>query len=329
MARKRYTQAINEALIEEMERDPKIIVFGEDVELAMFGDTRGLLAKFGPDRVKNTPICEATLAGMAVGAAAAGYRPILHMLFSNFIYTGFDAIANQMARLRLMTGGQISLPITIMAVYGGGGSQAAQHSDCPHPALMNMGGIEVLLPALPADAKGLMKAAIRSDNPTFFLSAGSLGGTAGEVPDGDFVTPIGKIGVVEEGSDVTLLSIGSMIRASQAAVKTLRAEGVSVDLVDVRSLAPLDEAGIIERIGRTGRVVITDEARERCSGASEIAALIAERGFAHLKAPVLRVTAPNVSMPYAPNAEQAVFPNAEKIAAAIRQLVPQKESALS
>lgn len=326
MTRKRYTQAINEALIEEMERDPKIIVFGEDVELAMFGDTRGLLAKFGPDRVKNTPICEATLAGMAVGAAAAGYRVVLHMLFSNFIYTGFDAIANQMARLRLMTGGQISLPITIMAVYGGGASQAAQHSDCPHPALMSLGGIEVLLPARPADAKGLMKAAIRSNNPTFFLTAGSLGATAGDVPDDDYVTPIGKVDVIQSGSDITLISIGSMIRASQSAVKTLTSEGISVEFVDIRTVAPLDREGILAAAAKTGRIVIADEARERCSAASEIAALIVEHGFDCLKAPIRRVTTPNVSMPYAPNAESAVFPNVDLIVSAARQLAPRTET---
>jgi len=152
VARKRYIQAINEALLEEMERDPKVIVFGEDVELAIFGDTRGLLERFGRDRIRNTPICEATLAGMAVGAAATGYRVVFHMMFSNFIYTGFDAIANQMAKLRLMTGGQIELPITVIAGYGGGRSTAAQHSDTPHPVLMNLGGITVLVPATPADA---------------------------------------------------------------------------------------------------------------------------------------------------------------------------------
>src|ERR1700760_3295996 len=147
MARRRYTQAINDALFEEMERDPKVIVFGEDVELAIFGDTRGLLEKFGPNRIRNTPICEATLTGMAVGATAAGYRVILHMMFSNFLYTGFDAIGNQMAKLRLMTGGQMRMPITIIVGYGGGSSTAAQHSDTAYPLLMNLGGINVLTPA--------------------------------------------------------------------------------------------------------------------------------------------------------------------------------------
>src|SRR5262245_62607177 len=202
MARKRYTQAINETLFEEMERDPTVICFGEDVELAIFGDTRGLLDRFGRNRIRNTPICEATLSGMAVGAAASGYRVVLHMMFSNFIYTGFDAIANQMAKARLMTGGQIQLPITMIAGYGGGRSMAAQHSDTPHPVLMNLGGINVVVPATPADAKGLLKSAIRGMNPTFFLEASGRGGDSGEVPDADYTIPFGKAAVAREGAGI-------------------------------------------------------------------------------------------------------------------------------
>ncbi|MGH8034231.1 MAG: alpha-ketoacid dehydrogenase subunit beta, partial [Lysobacterales bacterium] len=195
MSRKRYMQAINDALMEEMERDPKVILFGEDVEISMFGDTTGILARFGPERIRNSPICEATLTGMAVGAAASGYRIVLHMMFANFIYTGFDAIANQMAKLRLMTGGQISLPITVIAGYGGGSSNAAQHSDTPYPVLMHVGGVNVVVPATPADAKGLLKTAIRSNNTTFFLEATGRGGEMGEVPDGDYTIPFGQAAI--------------------------------------------------------------------------------------------------------------------------------------
>ncbi|RXR30506.1 alpha-ketoacid dehydrogenase subunit beta [Sphingobium fluviale] len=313
MSRKRYTQAINEALHEEMERDPKTILFGEDVALAVFGDTRGLLDKFGPKRVRNTPICEATIAGMAVGAAAAGYRVIAHLLFSNFIYTGFDAIANQMAKLRLMTGGQIDLPITVLAVYGGGASQAAQHSDANHPVLMNLGGIDVLVPATPADAKGMLKTAIRSNRPSFFLEASGLGAVGGEVPDGEHLVPLGKASVARDGMDVTLISVGSMIRATQNAAKKLAEAGVDAEIIDVRSLVPLDERTIIKSVMKTGRTVIIDEARDMCSAASHIAAVIADKGFAGLRAPVRRVTVNNSSMPYAPNAEAAIFPNADDI----------------
>jgi acetoin:2,6-dichlorophenolindophenol oxidoreductase subunit beta len=314
MARKRYIQAINEALFEEMERDPKVILFGEDVELAIFGDTRGLLERFGRNRIRNTPICEATLAGMAVGAAATGYRVVLHMMFSNFIYTGFDAIANQMAKLRLMTGGQIELPITVIAGYGGGRSTAAQHSDTPHPVLMNLGGLNVLVPATPADAKGLLKQAIRGNNPTFFLEASGRGGDSGEVPDGDFTVPFGKAAIVREGRDVTIVAIGSMLKPALSAAEKLHFSGIDAEVLDPRTLVPLDEEAILRSVRKTGRAIIADEARDRCSAASHIAAIIADKAFESLKAPVKRVTVPDVSMPYAPNAELRVLPGDEQIA---------------
>jgi pyruvate dehydrogenase E1 component beta subunit len=318
MGRRRYTQAINDALFEEMERDPKVIVFGEDVELAIFGDTRGLLDRFGWDRIRNTPICEATLTGMAVGAAAAGYHVVLHMMFSNFLYTGFDAIANQMAKLRLMTGGQLELPITIMAGYGGGRSNAAQHSDTPHPLLMNLGGVNVVVPATPADAKGLLKTSIRGRNPTFFLEASGRGGESGEVPDGEHLVPFGKASVVREGKDVTLIAIGTMLKPALAAAEGLAESGISAEVIDPRTLVPLDEVALLASVRKTGRVVVVDEARDRCSAASQIAALLADKAFGALKGPVKRVTVPNVAMPYAPNAEAAVFPNEEHIIAAAR-----------
>jgi len=313
MARKRYTQAINDALFEEMERDPKIIVFGEDVELAIFGDTRGLLERFGRDRIRNTPICEATLTGMAVGAAAAGYRVVLHMMFSNFLYTGFDAIANQMAKLRLMTGGQLELPITIMSGYGGGRSNAAQHSDTPHSLLMNLGGVNVAVPATPADAKGLLKEAIRGRNPTFFMEASGRGGDSGDVPEGDYTVPFGKAFVAREGRDITLIAIGTMLKPTLAAAKTLEANGISAEVIDPRTLVPLDEESILRSVRKTGRAIVIDEARDRCSAASHIAAVLADKGFSSLKAAVKRITVPDVAMPYAPNAEAHVFPSEERI----------------
>ena len=320
MARKRYTQAITEALFEEMERDPKVIVFGEDVELAIFGDTRGLLERFGRDRIRNTPICEATIAGMAVGAAAAGYRVVVHMMFSNFLYTGFDPIANQMAKLRLMTGGQLELPITIMSGYGGGRSNAAQHSDTPHSLLMNLGGVNVAVPATPADAKGLLKSSIRGRNPTFFMEASGRGGDSGEVPDGEVLVPLGKANIAKEGKDVTLIAIGTMLKPALAAAKKLEADGISAEVLDPRTLVPLDEDTLLASVRKTGRVVVIDEGRDRASAASHIAAVIADQGFDSLKAPVKRVTVPNVAMPYAPNAEARVFPNEERIISVVKSI---------
>lgn len=321
MARKRLINAINDALFEEMARDPNVILFGEDVELAIMGDTRGLVGRFGRDRIRNTPICEATLTGMAVGAAAAGSRVIVHMMFSNFLYTGFDAIANQMAKLRLMTGGQAIMPITIIASYGGGGSNAAQHSDSGYPALMNLGGVNVVLPATPADAKGLLKEAIRGNNPTFFLEAGGRGGEQGEVPEEDYTIPFGSARIAREGKDVTLIAIGSMLKPTLEAAKRLAAAGVEAEVIDPRTLVPLDEEALLKSVRKTGRVVIVDEARECCSAASQIAAVVAERAFAALKGPVKRVTAPNVCMPYAPNAERRIIPDAAAVEAAAQGLL--------
>src|SRR5581483_5516883 len=252
MARKRYIQAINEALFEEMERDPKVILFGEDVELAIMGDCRGLADRFGRDRIRNTPICEQTLTGMAVGASAAGHRVILHLMFSNFIYTGMDAIGNQMAKMRLMSGGQARLPITVIASYGGGGSNAAQHSDTAYPPLLNLGGINVLTPATPADAKGLLKTAIRGNNPTFFMEAGGRGGEQGEVPEGEYLVPFGKANIVRTGKDLTLVAIGSMLKPALAAAKALASEGIDTEVIDPRTLVPFDSATVLESVRHTG-----------------------------------------------------------------------------
>ena len=321
MAKKRLIQAINETLFAEMARDPKVILFGEDVEISMFGDTEGLHERFGPDRIRNTPICEATLTGMAVGAAAGGYRVILHLMFANFIYTGFDAIANQMAKLRLMTGGQIKLPITIIAGYGGGRSTAAQHSDTPYPLLMNLGGVNVVAPSTPADAAGLLRTSIRGDNPTFYLEAGGRGGERGEVPEGDLAIPFGQARVCRAGTDVTLISVGAMMKPTLQAAATLAEQDINAEVIDCRTLVPLDTETIIGSVAKTGRAVIVDEARDRCSAASHIAAVISDEAFSHLKAPIKRVTVPNVAMPYAPNVEKTVIPDQNRITAVTAALV--------
>ncbi len=326
MARMRMIQAINAALAEEMERDSKVILFGEDVEASIFGDTRGLLAKFGPERVRNTPISEQALTGIAVGAAAGGYRVVLHMMFSNFIYTGFDAIANQMSKLRLMTGGQITLPITVIANYGAGRSTAAQHSDTPFPLLMNLGGIEVLAPSDALNAKGLLKSAIRSDNPSFFLEPGGRGGDIGEVPDGDEPVPLGKARLLREGTDLSLITAGSMTRMTLLAAQKIEDDlGLSVAVLDLQSLVPLDEAAILETVALTGRAIIIEESRDRCSAASHVAAILADKGFDLLKAPVRRITVPDTAMPYAPSVELPLMPSPGRIIAAAKEVIERKE----
>jgi len=319
MAKKRLIQAINEALFEEMERDPRVILFGEDVKISLFGDTKGLADRFGDQRVRNTPIAETAMTGMAVGAAAAGYRVVCHMMFANFLYTGFDAIANQAAKLRYMTAGQIRLPIVYMAVMGAGRSAGAQHSDVPYPMLMNLGGIKVAVPSTPADAKGLLKAAIRDDNPVVFLQPARRGGEQGEVPEGEHVVPLGLADVKRPGGDVTVVAIGAMVRHALRAADILQLENISVEVVDPRTLFPLDETTILASVRKTGRLVVVDEARTTCSAASEIAAIAAEHAFAALKGPIRRVTVADVAIPYAPSLEKIVLPDEHSVARAVRE----------
>jgi acetoin:2,6-dichlorophenolindophenol oxidoreductase subunit beta len=320
MSKMRMMPAINSALIEEMDRDKKVILYGEDAGISLLGQTTGLQERFGKDRVRDTPICENIMTGMAVGAAAAGYRPICHLLYGNFIYTGFDSIANQAAKLKYMTGGQVTLPIVYMAVIGGGRSAAAQHSDTPYPALMNLGGIKVVVPSSARSAKGLLKAAIRDDNPVFYLTAGSSGKPE-EVPDDDFILPIGKAEILREGGDVTIVAIGPMVLKAIEASLVLEKIGINAEVIDLLSLLPIDEETIINSVKKTGRLVIVDEARDVCSAASHIAAIAADKAFNSLKSPVKRVTVNNFAIPYSPILEDQVIPNIENIVNTVRELI--------
>ena len=321
MAKRRLIQAINDTLFEEFRRDTSVILFGEDVEISLFGDTRGLSQEFGAARIRNTPISEALITGMALGAAAAGHRVIAHLMFSNFMYTGFDSIANQASKLRYMTGGQVNFPVTYIAAYGGGKSIAAHHSDTPYPLLMNLGGINVVVPSTAFDAKGLLKTCIRGNDPSFFLEAGGRGGEMGEVPDEDYTIPLGKGVIRIEGADVTIVAIGSMVKLAMTAATGLNKDGISAEVIDPRTLVPLDEDMILSSVKKTGRLVIVDESRDRCSAASHIAAVVADRAFNDLKAPIKRVTVANVAMPYAPNLERLVMPSVDRISELVTQLV--------
>ena len=321
MAKRRLIQAINDTLFEEFRRDSSVILFGEDVEISLFGDTRGLSQEFGPARIRNTPISEALITGMALGAAAAGHRVIAHLMFSNFMYTGFDSIANQASKLRYMTGGQVNFPVTYIAAYGGGKSIAAHHSDTPYPLLMNLGGINVVVPSTAFDAKGLLKTCIRGNDPSFFLEAGGRGGEMGEVPDEDYTIPLGKGVIRIEGADVTIVAIGSMVKLAMTAATGLNKDGISAEVIDPRTLVPLDEDMILSSVKKTGRLVIVDESRDRCSAASHIAAVVVDRAFNDLKAPIKRVTVANVAMPYAPNLERLVMPSVDRILEVVTQLV--------
>jgi pyruvate dehydrogenase E1 component beta subunit len=227
-----------------------------------------------------------------------------------------DAIANQMAKLRLMTGGQMELPITIIAGYGGGSANAAQHSDSGYPVLMNLGGVNVLTPSTAADAKGLLKTAIRGRNPSFFLEPSGRGGDIGEVPDGEHLVPFGQASVLRDGDDVTVVAIGRMVKPALASAEALAERGIRAEVIDPRTLVPFDDGAVLDSVAKTGYLVVVDEARECCGAASQIAAMVAEKGFSLLKGPVRRVTSPNVAMPYAPNAEAHVIPGEPRITAA-------------
>jgi pyruvate dehydrogenase E1 component beta subunit len=318
MARIRLIQAINQALHEEMARDDRVTVLGEDIRISLFGDTRGLLEAYGPERVLDTPLSESLLSGMTVGAAATGLRPVLHLMYGNFLYTAWDAIANQAAKLRYMTGGQVALPLVFMAVFGGGRSQGAQHSDSIHSMLVNLGGLKVVMPSTPADAKGLMKASIRDNNPVVFLQSAGRGGEAGEVPDGDWVVPLGLADVKVPGTDVTVIAIGAMVRLAMKAAEAMAKEGVSVEVVDPRTLRPLDSPTLLKSARKTGRVVVIDEGRLSCGMASEISAMIAEEAFDALKAPIRRVASADVPIPFSPALESVVLPTEGRLIDAIR-----------
>ena len=320
-------QAINEGIAEEMARDPGIVLFGEDVDISPIGDTKGLVDRFGPARVLNTPISETVMTGMAVGAAATGLRVICHLFYGNFIYTGFDAIANQAAKLRYMLGGQVKLPIVFMAMIGGGRSVAAQHSDSMHPLLANLGGLNVVMPSSPGDAKGLIKAALRTDSPTFFLQAAGRGGESGDVPDGDYVLPLGRANELRSGDAVTIVAIGSMVKPALRACDELAKQGIAATLLDPRTVVPLDYDSILASVAKTGRLVVVDEARRTCSIASEIAATVGERAFDKLKAPIRRVAVDDVAIPYSPPLEKAVLPDPARIVAAVQSIVTREGAA--
>jgi pyruvate/2-oxoglutarate/acetoin dehydrogenase E1 component len=321
MAQLTFLQAIRAALSEEMERDPSTFILGEDVALSAFGSTRGLLERFGPERVRDTPISEAGFVGAAVGAAMAGMRPICEIEIAPFIYCAFDQIVNQAAKLRYMSGGQARLPITFRTLYGAAGGAAAQHSETVYPHLLPVPGLKIVVPSGPADMKGLLKSAIRDDNPVIVFEHAALGRTREEVPDGDYLVPIGKASVKREGRDVTVVAIGAMVPRAMAVAAHLAGDGIAVEVIDPRSLAPLDEETLLNSLSKTNRMVIVDEAHLRGSAASEIAATMAEKGFDLLDAPIKRVAALDVPIPFSRPLEAAVIPDEARIAAGIRAVL--------
>jgi pyruvate dehydrogenase E1 component beta subunit len=316
-----FIQAINQALFEEMERDPMTFVMGEDVVLSAFGATKGLINKFGAARVRNTPISEAGFVGAAVGAAMAGTRPICEVEFASFFYCAMDQVCNQAAKLRYMSGGQATMPITFRCVFGAMGGAAAQHSETVYAQFLSVAGLKLVVPSGPADMKGLLKSAIRDDNPVIVFEHGGLGRLKEEVPGGDYLVPLGKAAVKREGTDVTVVAIGAMVSKALKVAEKLAKENVSVEVLDPRTLLPLDEEAILTSVAKTNRAVVADEGHLRGGAAADIASIIGEKGFDDLDAPVKRVASLDVPIPFSPPLERAAIADEARIEAAVRDVL--------
>jgi pyruvate dehydrogenase E1 component beta subunit len=311
-----YLQAINEALIEEMERDERVFVMGEDVGWNLMGATGGLAQKFGKERVRNTPISEAGFVGAAAGAAMVGMRPVVDMLIAPFVYVAFDQIVSIIAKSTYLYGGQATLPLTIRAPMLYGSGNAAQHSDRPYATLMSIPGLKLMAPSTPYDVKGMLKAAIRDDDPVICFEDGTVWSLRSEVPDDDHVIPLGVADVKRKGSDVTIVAVAGAVRHALTAAEQLAADGVSAEVVDLRSIVPMDKQTILGSVAKTGRLVVADPAHEMGSVASEISAVVAQEGFHSLRGPIMRVTTPHTHIPYSSALEKPLYPNADKIASA-------------
>ena len=318
-----YSQAIVEATAEEMRRDPSVCVWGLDVGAygGAFGCTRGLYDEFGPERVMDMPISELGYVGMGVGAAATGMRPIVELQFSDWITLPSDMLINQASKLRYMFGGIMSVPMVLRAPVGGYLAAAGQHSSSFESLFAHIPGLKVVLPATPSDAKGLLKSAIRDNNPVIFLEHKKLYETKGEVPAEETLIPLGKADVKRSGTDVTVVTYSLMVSKSLAAAEKLAAEGISVEVLDLRTVSPIDEEAIVTSVKKTQRLVTVQETWRRCSIGAEVAAIVAEQALDYLDAPVIRVTAKDVPIPFSPVLENYVLPQVADIVEAARRAV--------
>ena len=316
MAEITYADALNQAIKEEMHRDESVFIMGESIRGGIYGVTAGLSDEFDDQRVIDTPLSENGFMGAAVGAAAVGMRPIVQSL-SSFLWVAMDQLVSQAAKMRYMFGGQVNLPIVYRCGISYGNNSAAHHSDRPYPMYMNMPGLKIVIPTTPADAKGLLKMAIRDNDPVMFFEDNSLVGVRGEVPDGDGTIPFGVADVKREGTDVTVVALAGMVRRAIASAEALEEEGISVEVVDPRTVVPLDKETILKSVEKTGRLVVVDPAHKSCSVASEISAMVAQDGFWSLQAPIQRVASLDCHFPFSPALESLIFPNEEKITDAV------------
>lgn len=323
MAQLSYREAVAAGIAQELRRDSNVVFIGEDIASAggVFKATVGLLEEFGPKRVRDCPISEQAIIGAVMGAAMTGLRPIAEIMFSDFLAVCWDIIANQIAKTRYMTNGQISMPLVIRTANGAGSRFGAQHSQSVENWAMAIPGLKVVAPSTPADVKGLLAAAVRDPDPVLFFEQKSLYGTKGEVPEGDHVVPLGKAKVLRQGDDVTIVALAAMVPRAVKAAETLHSEhGISATVIDVRSLVPLDTTTIFESVSATGRLVTVEENPRLCGWGAELSSLVAEELFWDLEGPIVRVTTPHIPLPAADSMEDAVLPSVERIVDSVRRL---------
>lgn len=321
MAESRFGKAINQALAECMEEDPSIILLGEDIGQAegSFKVTRGLLKKFGPERVLDTPISEATIVGAAVGAAMCGLKPVVEIMFMDFITLAMDALVNQASKARFMFGGQCSIPIVVRTPHGGGLNAGPQHSQCLEAWLAHVPGLKVVCPSTPSDAYHLFKASVADPDPVIFVENKALYAVAGDLNPGENPQEIGRARIARAGNDVTVVSYGAAVHTALSAAQTLQAEGISAEVIDLRSLQPWDEEAVFKSVTRTHRLVIVHEAVRSFGVGAEIAARVAEDAFDELDAPIVRIGAPFMPVPFGKSLEEQYIPAAAAVLSGVRK----------
>jgi pyruvate dehydrogenase E1 component beta subunit len=322
MSERTFLDAIRAGLAEEMRRDSSVYVFGEDVALGgPFGVTKGLAEEFGSNRMVNTPISEGTVMGLAIGAATAGLRPVVEIMFIDFITLAMDQLVNHAAKLHYMSGGQLKIPLTVRVQCGISGAMGAHHSQSLESWLAHVPGLKVVMPSNPADAKGLLKSAIRDDNPVVFVEHRGLYWSKGQVADGDGVVPIGKASVLRQGEQITIVALSSMVGPALAAAKELESEGISAEVIDPRTISPLDVESIANSVKKTSRMIVVHEAVEQGGIGAEIVARVQQETFYYLDSPILRVAAPFAPVPAGPTLEKGFLPNKERIIKAARKAI--------
>jgi pyruvate dehydrogenase E1 component beta subunit len=323
MAELTYRQAVARGIAQEMRRDPRLVMLGEDIAGAggVFKTDVGLLEEFGPSRVRDTPISEQAILGAAMGAAMTGIPVIAEIMFSDFLAVCFDLIANQIAKARYMTDGQVSVPLVVQTLNGAGVRFGAQHSQSVENWIMMIPGLKVVAPSTPADVVGLMAAAVRDPDPVVFFQHKALLATKGEVPEGELVDDLGTARIRRKGSDVSIVALGAMVPKALDAAVQLASEGISAEVIDLRSLVPLDTHTLLESVAKTGRLVTVEENPRLCGWGAEISSLVAEEGFGALKGPIVRVTTPHIPLPSAANLEDLALPSVGRVVEAVHRLV--------